>query len=138
MAVNFKHPNPEKTPFYPKNAVAKLLHIGLPVNYREAYGEIALYELINLILIHSRGIETFITRKVTRGICNISQGLEKCLYVGNLDALKRLGHAKDYVKMQWLMLQQDQPDDFVIATEAKFGERIYNMDWRRAWYRNKV
>ena len=110
-------PQSEKTPFYPRSpyAVAKLYAYWITVNYREAYG---IYACNGILFNHEspRRGETFITRKVTRGICNISQGLEKCLYVGNLDALRDWGHAKDYVKMQWLMLQQDQPDDFVIAT----------------------
>ncbi len=110
-------PQKETTPFYPRSpyAVAKLYAYWITINYREAYG---IYACNGILFNHEskRRGETFVTRKVTRGLANIAQGLEKCLYMGNIDALRDWGHAKDYVRMQWLMLQQDRPDDFVIAT----------------------
>ncbi len=110
-------PQTETTPFYPRSpyGVAKLYGYWITVNYREAYG---MYACNGILFNHEspRRGETFVTRKITRGLCNISQGLEKCLYMGNMNSLRDWGHAKDYVEMQWLMLQQDKPEDFVIAT----------------------
>ena len=110
-------PQTESTPFYPRSpyGVAKLYGYWITVNYREAYG---MYCCNGILFNHEspRRGETFVTRKITRGLSNISQGLEKCLYMGNMDSLRDWGHAKDYVEMQWLMLQQDKPEDFVIAT----------------------
>jgi GDPmannose 4,6-dehydratase len=110
-------PQTERTPFHPRSpyAVAKLYAYWITVNYREAYG---IYACNGILFNHEspRRGETFVTRKITRGLANISQGLEDCLYLGNLDALRDWGHAIDYVHMQWLMLQQDKPEDFVIAT----------------------
>jgi GDPmannose 4,6-dehydratase len=110
-------PQTEKTPFYPRSpyGVAKLYAYWITVNYRESYG---MYCCNGILFNHEspRRGETFVTRKITRGLSNISQGLEDCLYMGNLDSLRDWGHAKDYVEMQWLMLQQDQAEDFVIAT----------------------
>jgi len=110
-------PQTESTPFYPRSpyGVAKLYGYWITINYREAYG---MYCCNGILFNHEspRRGETFVTRKITRGLSNISQGLEKCLYMGNMDALRDWGHAKDYVEMQWLMLQQDKPEDFVIAT----------------------
>ena len=119
-------PQKETTPFYPRSpyAVAKLYAYWITVNYRESYG---MYACNGILFNHEspRRGETFVTRKITRGLCNIAQGLEKCLYMGNLDALRDWGHAKDYVRMQWLMLQQDIPDDFVIATGEQFSVRQF-------------
>jgi len=119
-------PQNEKTPFYPRSpyAVAKLYAYWITVNYREAYG---LYACNGILFNHesSRRGETFVTRKITRGLANIAQGLEDCLYLGNLDALRDWGHAQDYVEMQWLMLQQDQPEDFVIATGRQYSVRQF-------------
>ena len=119
-------PQKETTPFYPRSpyAVAKMYAYWITVNYREAYG---IYACIGILFNHEskRRGETFVTRKVTRGLANIAQGLEKCLYMGNIDALRDWGHAKDYVRMQWLMLQQDKPDDFVIATGVQFTVREF-------------
>jgi GDPmannose 4,6-dehydratase len=119
-------PQKETTPFYPRSpyAVAKLYAYWITVNYREAYG---MYACNGILFNHEsqRRGETFVTRKVTRGLANIAQGLEKCLYMGNIDALRDWGHAKDYVRMQWLMLQQDKPDDFVIATGVQFTVREF-------------
>lgn len=119
-------PQKETTPFYPRSpyAVAKLYAYWITVNYREAYG---LYACNGILFNHEspRRGETFVTRKVTRGISNISQGLEKCLFMGNLDALRDWGHAQDYVEMQWLMLQQDLPEDYVIATGMQFSVRQF-------------
>ena len=110
-------PQDEKTPFYPRSpyAVSKLYAYWITVNYREAYNIFACNGILFNHESPRRG-ETFVTRKITRGLCRIDAGLEKCLYMGNLDAKRDWGHAKDYVKMQWLMLQQDKPEDFVIAT----------------------
>ena len=96
----------------------------ITVNYREAYG---IYACNGILFNHEskRRGETFVTRKVTRGLANIAQGLEKCLFMGNIDALRDWGHAKDYVRMQWLMLQQDQPEDFVIATGVQYSVREF-------------
>ena len=119
-------PQKETTPFYPRSpyAVAKLYAYWITVNYREAYG---IYACNGILFNHEsmRRGETFVTRKVTRGLANIAQGLEQCLYMGNIDALRDWGHAKDYVRMQWLMLQQNQPDDFVIATGVQFTVREF-------------
>jgi len=119
-------PQKETTPFYPRSpyAVAKLYAYWITVNFREAYG---LYACNGILFNHEspRRGETFVTRKITRGIANIAQGLEECLYLGNLDALRDWGHAKDYVEMQWLMLQQEQPDDFVIATGVQYSVRQF-------------
>ena len=115
-------PQKETTPFYPRSpyAVAKLYAYWITVNYREAYG---IYACNGILFNHEspRRGETFVTRKITRGLANIAQGLEDCLYLGNMDALRDWGHAKDYVRMQWLMLQQEQPEDFVIATGVQFS-----------------
>jgi GDPmannose 4,6-dehydratase len=122
-------PQKETTPFYPRSpyAVAKLYAYWIVVNYREAYG---LYACNGILFNHEspRRGETFVTRKVTRGLANICQGLQDCLYMGNLDALRDWGHAKDYVRMQWLMLQQEQPEDFVIATGAQYSVRQF-INW---------
>jgi len=122
-------PQRETTPFYPRSpyAVAKLYAYWITVNYREAYG---MYACNGILFNHEspRRGETFVTRKITRGLANISQGLEECLYMGNIDALRDWGHAKDYVRMQWLMLQQDQPEDFVIATGVQYSVRQF-INW---------
>ncbi len=119
-------PQKETTPFYPRSpyAVAKLYSYWIVVNYREAYG---IYACNGILFNHEspRRGETFVTRKITRGLANIAQGLEDCLYMGNLDALRDWGHAKDYVRMQWMMLQQEQPEDFVIATGVQFSVRQF-------------
>jgi GDPmannose 4,6-dehydratase len=119
-------PQKETTPFYPRSpyAVAKLYAYWITVNYREAYG---IYACNGILFNHEskRRGETFVTRKVTRGLANIAQGLEKCLFMGNIDALRDWGHARDYVRMQWLMLQQDKPEDFVIATGVQFTVREF-------------
>ena len=119
-------PQKETTPFYPRSpyAVAKLYAYWITVNYREAYG---MYACNGILFNHEspRRGETFVTRKITRGLANIAQGLEDCLYMGNLDALRDWGHAKDYVRMQWMMLQQEQPEDFVIATGQQYSVRQF-------------
>jgi GDPmannose 4,6-dehydratase len=119
-------PQTETTPFYPRSpyAVAKLYAYWITVNYREAYG---LYACNGILFNHEspRRGETFVTRKITRGLANIAQGLEECLFMGNIDALRDWGHAKDYVEMQWLMLQQETPDDFVIATGVQYSVREF-------------
>ena len=119
-------PQKETTPFYPRSpyAVAKLYAYWITVNYRESYG---IYACNGILFNHEspRRGETFVTRKITRGLANIAQGLEKCLYMGNLDALRDWGHAKDYVRMQWMMLQQEQPEDFVIATGVQYSVRDF-------------
>ena len=119
-------PQKETTPFYPRSpyAVAKLYAYWIVVNYREAYG---MYACNGILFNHEspRRGETFVTRKITRGLANISQGLEDCLYMGNIDALRDWGHAKDYVRMQWMMLQQDEPEDFVIATGKQYSVRQF-------------
>ena len=119
-------PQRETTPFYPRSpyGVAKLYAYWITVNYREAYG---LYACNGILFNHEspRRGETFVTRKITRGLANISQGLEDCLYMGNLDALRDWGHAKDYVRMQWMMLQQGQAEDFVIATGQQVSVRAF-------------
>jgi len=110
-------PQKESTPFYPRSpyAVAKLYSYWITKNYRESYGIFACNGILFNHESPRRG-ETFVTRKITRGLANIAVGLEKCIFLGNLNALRDWGHAKDYVEMQWLMLQQDEPEDFVIAT----------------------
>ena len=119
-------PQKETTPFHPRSpyAVAKLYSYWITVNYREAYG---MYACNGILFNHEspRRGETFVTRKITRGLANIAQGLEHCLYMGNIDALRDWGHAHDYVRMQWMMLQQDQPDDFVIATGQQYSVREF-------------
>ena len=125
-------PQRETTPFYPRSpyAVAKLYAYWITVNYREAYG---IYACNGILFNHEspRRGETFVTRKITRGLANIAQGLESCLYMGNMDALRDWGHAKDYVRMQWMMLQQDQPEDFVIATGMQYSVRQF-IEWSAA------
>jgi GDPmannose 4,6-dehydratase len=125
-------PQKETTPFYPRSpyAVAKLYAYWITVNYRESYG---IYACNGILFNHEspRRGETFVTRKITRGLSNIAQGLEKCLYMGNLDSLRDWGHAKDYVRMQWMMLQQDQPDDYVIATGKQYSVREF-IRWTAA------
>ena len=119
-------PQKETTPFYPRSpyAVAKLYAYWITVNYREAYG---MYACNGVLFNHESPLrgETFVTRKITRAIARIALGLQDCLYLGNLDALRDWGHAKDYVEMQWLMLQQDQPEDFVIATGVQHSVRQF-------------
>ena len=134
-------PQKETTPFYPRSpyAVAKLYAYWITVNYREAYG---IYACNGILFNHesSRRGETFVTRKITRGLSNIAFGLETCLYMGNLDAMRDWGHAKDYIEIQWLMLQQDSPCDFVIATGQQHSVREFiefaaaeldiNIEWQ--------
>jgi len=119
-------PQRETTPFHPRSpyAVAKMYAYWITVNYRESYG---MYACNGILFNHEspRRGETFVTRKITRALSNIAQGLEKCLYLGNMDALRDWGHAKDYVRMQWMMLQQDQADDFVIATGKQISVREF-------------
>src|SRR5450830_1602859 len=136
-------PQKETTPFYPRSpyAVAKLYAYWITVNYREAYG---IYACNGILFNHESPIrgETFVTRKITRALARIKLGLQDCLYLGNLDALRDWGHAKDYVEMQWLMLQQEQPEDFVIATGVQYSVRDFvnaaarelglAIDWRGA------
>ncbi len=134
-------PQKETTPFYPRSpyAVAKLYAYWITVNYREAYG---LYACNGILFNHESPIrgETFVTRKITRALARIYLGLQDCLYLGNLDARRDWGHARDYVEMQWLMLQQQQPEDFVIATGLQYSVRDFvdaaaaelgvSLDWR--------
>jgi len=119
-------PQKETTPFHPRSpyAVAKMYAYWITVNYRESYG---IYACNGILFNHEspRRGETFVTRKITRGIANIAQGLEKCLFLGNIDALRDWGHAKDYVRMQWMMLQQEKADDFVIATGKQISVREF-------------
>ena len=119
-------PQSETTPFYPRSpyAVAKLYAYWIVVNYRESY---EIFACNGVLFNHEspRRGETFVTRKITRALCNISQGIEKCLFMGNIDALRDWGHAKDYVLMQWMMLQQDVPEDFVIATGVQYSVRQF-------------
>lgn len=119
-------PQRESTPFYPRSpyAVAKLYAYWITVNYRESYG---MYTCNGILFNHESPLrgETFVTRKITRGLSRIKLGLDKCLYLGNLDAKRDWGHAKDYVEMQWLMLQQDTPEDYVIATGVQFSVREF-------------
>jgi len=138
-------PQRETTPFYPRSpyAVAKLYGYWITVNYREAYG---MYACNGILFNHESPIrgETFVTRKITRALARIKLGLQDCLYLGNLDALRDWGHARDYVEMQWLMLQQDQPDDFVIATGVQYSVRQFvdtaakQLDIRITWTGNGV
>ena len=119
-------PQRETTPFYPRSpyAVAKMYAYWIAVNYRESYG---MYACNGILFNHEspRRGETFVTRKITRGLSNIALGIESCLYMGNIDALRDWGHAKDYVRMQWMMLQEDTPDDFVIATGKQYSVREF-------------
>jgi len=138
-------PQKETTPFYPRSpyAVAKLYGYWITVNYREAYG---MYACNGILFNHESPIrgETFVTRKITRALARIKLGLQDCLYLGNLDALRDWGHARDYVEMQWLMLQQDQADDFVIATGVQYSVRQFvdtaakQLDIRITWTGNGV
>ena len=125
-------PQKETTPFHPRSpyAVAKMYAYWIVVNYREAYG---MHACNGILFNHEspRRGETFVTRKITRGLANISPGLEKCLYMGNIDSLRDWGHAKDYVRMQWMMLQQDVPEDFVIATGVQYSVREF-IAWSAA------
>ena len=125
-------PQTETTPFHPRSpyAVAKMYAYWITVNYREAYD---MYACNGILFNHEspRRGETFVTRKITRGLANIAQGLEPCLYMGNIDALRDWGHAKDYVRMQWMMLQQDAPEDFVIATGVQYSVRQF-IEWSAA------
>lgn len=122
-------PQKESTPFYPRSpyACAKLYAYWITINYRESYG---LYACNGILFNHEspRRGETFVTRKITRGLANISQGLLQCLYLGNMDALRDWGHAKDYVRMQWMMLQQDEAVDYVIATGKQYSVREF-VSW---------
>lgn len=122
-------PQSETTPFYPRSpyAVAKLYAYWITINYREAYGMFACNGILFNHESPRRG-ETFVTRKITRGLANMFYGHDKCLYLGNLDALRDWGHAKDYVRMQWLMLQQDKPEDYVIATGVQYSVREF-VEW---------
>lgn len=119
-------PQKETTPFYPRSpyAVAKLYAYWITVNYREAYG---MYACNGILFNHESPVrgETFVTRKITRALARIKLGLQDCLYLGNMDAKRDWGHAKDYVEMQWLMLQQEQPEDFVIATGVQYSVRDF-------------
>jgi GDPmannose 4,6-dehydratase len=119
-------PQTEKTPFYPRSpyAVAKIYAYWITVNYREAYG---LYACNGILFNHESPIrgETFVTRKITRAVARIALGLQDCLFLGNMDALRDWGHARDYVEVQWMMLQQDEPDDFVIATGVQYSVRDF-------------
>ena len=119
-------PQKENTPFYPRShyAVAKLYAYWITVNYREAYG---IYACNGILFNHESPIrgETFVTRKITRALARIKLGLQECLYLGNMNSLRDWGHAKDYVEMQWLMLQQDKPEDFVIATGVQYSVRDF-------------
>ena len=119
-------PQSESTPFHPRSpyAVSKLFSYWITINYREAYG---MYACNGILFNHEspRRGETFVTRKITRGLANIAQGLAQCLYLGNMDALRDWGHAKDYVRAQWMMLQQEQPSDFVIATGSQISVRDF-------------
>lgn len=119
-------PQRETTPFYPRSpyAVAKLYAYWMTVNYREAYG---MYACNGILFNHEspRRGETFVTRKITRGLANVALGLDRCIYMGNIDSLRDWGHAKDYVRMQWMMLQQEVPEDFVIATGVQHSVREF-------------
>jgi GDPmannose 4,6-dehydratase len=133
-------PQKETTPFYPRSpyAVAKLYAYWITVNYREAYG---IYACNGILFNHESPVrgETFVTRKITRALARINLGLQDCLYLGNLDALRDWGHAKDYVEMQWLMLQQETPEDFVIATGVQYSVRDFvntaakELDMKITW-----
>jgi GDPmannose 4,6-dehydratase len=119
-------PQKETTPFYPRSpyAVAKLYAYWITVNYREAYG---IYACNGILFNHESPIrgETFVTRKITRALARIKLRLQDCLYLGNMDSLRDWGHARDYVEMQWLMLQQETPEDFVIATGVQYSVRDF-------------
>ncbi len=119
-------PQKETTPFYPRSpyAVAKLYAYWITVNYREAYG---MYACNGILFNHESPVrgETFVTRKITRALARIKLGLQDCLYLGNLNSLRDWGHARDYIEMQWLMLQQDKPEDFVIATGVQYSVRDF-------------
>ena len=125
-------PQKETTPFHPRSpyAVAKMYAYWIVVNYREAYG---MYACNGILFNHEspRRGETFVTRKITRGLSNIAMGLEPCLHMGNIDSLRDWGHAKDYVRMQWMMLQQEEPEDFVIATGVQYSVREF-ISWTAA------
>jgi GDPmannose 4,6-dehydratase len=125
-------PQNESTPFYPRSpyAVSKLYAYWITVNYREAYN---IYACNGILFNHEspRRGETFVTRKISRGLCNIAQGLESCLYMGNINSLRDWGHAKDFVRMQWMMLQQEKPEDFVIATGIQYSVRDF-IEWSAA------
>jgi len=125
-------PQTEETPFHPRSpyAVAKMYAYWIVKNYRESYN---MYACNGILFNHEspRRGETFVTRKITRGLCNIAQGLENCLYLGNMNALRDWGHAKDYVRMQWMMLQQDSPDDYCIATGVQYSVREFVL-WSAA------
>ena len=133
-------PQNEKTPFYPRSpyGVAKLYAYWITVNYREAYG---IYACNGILFNHESPVrgETFVTRKITRGLARIKLGLQKTLYLGNLNAKRDWGHAKDYVEVQWLMLQQEKPSDFVIATGKQYSVRDFinlaakNLDMKIEW-----
>lgn len=122
----YETPQTEKTPFYPRSpyGVAKLYAYWITINYRESYG---IYGCNGILFNHEspRRGETFVTRKITRSLANISQGLEKCLFIGNMNALRDWGHARDYIEMQWMMLQQDEPSDYVIATGRQVSVREF-------------
>jgi GDPmannose 4,6-dehydratase len=131
-------PQKETTPFYPRSpyAAAKLYAYWITINYREAYG---IYACNGILFNHESPVrgETFVTRKITRALSRISLDLQDTLYIGNLDAMRDWGHAKDYVEMQWLMLQQDVPDDFCIATGQQYSVRDFiNLSW--AYLGNKI
>ena len=119
-------PQKETTPFYPRSpyAVAKLYAYWITINYREAYG---IYACNGILFNHESPVrgETFVTRKITRALARIKLGLQDCLYLGNMDSKRDWGHAKDYVEMQWLMLQQEKPEDFVIATGVQYSVRDF-------------
>ncbi len=125
-------PQTERTPFHPRSpyGVAKLYAHWITVNYREAYG---LFACAGILFNHEspRRGETFVTRKITRGLCRVAAGLDPCLYLGNLDARRDWGHAKDYVRAMWMMLQQDRPDDYVIATGVQHSVRDF-VTWTAA------
>jgi GDPmannose 4,6-dehydratase len=141
-------PQKETTPFYPRSpyAVAKLYAYWITVNYREAYG---IYACNGILFNHESPVrgETFVTRKITRALARIKLGLQECLYLGNLEAKRDWGHARDYVEMQWLMLQQEKPEDFVIATGEQYSVRDFvnaataelgiEIDWRGAGVEEK-
>ena len=126
-------PQSETTPFYPRSpyAVAKLYAYWITVNYRESYG---IYACNGILFNHeSLVVETFVTRKITRGLANIGLGIEKCLYMGNINSLRDWGHAKDYVRMQWMMLQQTAADDYVIATGLQYSVREFICWTAASW-----
>ena len=135
-----ENPKNENTPFYPRSpyGVAKLYAYWITVNYREAYG---IYACNGILFNHESPVrgETFVTRKITRGLSRIKLGFQECLYLGNLDALRDWGHAKDFVEVQWLMLQQKKPQDFVIATGKQYSVRDFvklvlkNLDMKIEW-----